>query len=97
MRDKYIAQRACKGCGEKRPKSEMIRLGYDGTFKITIWNGKKDKGRGAYICPDTSCLKKARKKDRLSKGLRVSVPDEMYDQIEVIIKKRGEKYNGEKN
>lgn len=35
-------------------------------------------GRSAYLCPTASCLSIARKKDRLAKALRASVPSEIY-------------------
>ena len=43
--------------------------------------GKKS-GRGAYVCPDPACLKKARKSKALERAFDTSVPPEVYDALE---------------
>ena len=43
--------------------------------------GKKS-GRGAYICREAACLKKARKSRRIESSLECSIPDEIYDRME---------------
>ena len=45
------------------------------------FTGKKS-GRGAYICFDVKCLKKARKSKRIEKSLETVIPDEIYDSME---------------
>ena len=35
-------------------------------------------GRGAYICPDPECLKKAQKAKSLERSLEVPIPEEVY-------------------
>ncbi|MEM8505144.1 MAG: YlxR family protein [Cyanobacteria bacterium P01_D01_bin.1] len=39
-------------------------------------------GRSAYLCPTASCLSAAKKKNRLAKALRTSVPPEIYRILE---------------
>ena len=39
-------------------------------------------GRGAYVCPDIECLKKARKSRSLERCLEVPIPEEVYDRLE---------------
>jgi hypothetical protein len=39
-------------------------------------------GRSAYLCPQTSCLAAAQKKNRLGRSLRASVPDHLYKTLE---------------
>jgi len=43
--------------------------------------GKKS-GRGAYICPNPDCLKKARKTRKISRSLKCEIPEEVYEQLE---------------
>ena len=43
--------------------------------------GKKS-GRGAYICKNATCLKKARKGRRIEASLECSIPDEVYERME---------------
>lgn len=72
----------CTGCGESKPKKELIRVvrGPEGDISIDA-KGKKP-GRGAYICPDPACLKKARKNKRLERSLETEFSDDIYDNLE---------------
>ena len=38
-------------------------------------------GRGAYLCPDPECLKKAQKAKSLERSLEVPIPEEVYDRL----------------
>ena len=42
----------------------------------------KASGRGAYVCPNPECLKKARKSRALERCLEVAIPEEVYDRME---------------
>ena len=79
---KKIPQRQCMGCRERKNKRDMIRVvrGTEGTVSLDF-SGKLN-GRGAYICPDPECLKKARKARSLERSLEVPIPDEVYDRLE---------------
>jgi predicted RNA-binding protein YlxR (DUF448 family) len=39
-------------------------------------------GRGAYICKDLGCLKKARKSGRIARSLECEIPEEVFDAME---------------
>ena len=39
-------------------------------------------GRGAYLCPDPQCLKKAQKTKALERSLEVPIPEEVYLRLE---------------
>lgn len=86
MAEKKIPMRKCLGCNEMKPKKELIRAvkSPDGEISIDL-TGKKS-GRGAYICPDIACLKKARKGKRLEKALETAIPDSVYDAMENELK-----------
>ena len=79
---KKIPQRQCMGCRERKAKKEMIRVvrGTDSTVSLDF-SGKLN-GRGAYICPQAECLKKARKAKSLDRSLEVPIPEEVYDRLE---------------
>ena len=70
------------GCRERKAKKDMIRVvrGTDGA--VTLDFGGKLNGRGAYICPDPACLKKAQKAKSLERSLEVPIPDEVYARLE---------------
>ena len=83
---KKVPMRQCVGCREMRPKKELIRVvrAPDGAIELDF-KGKAP-GRGAYVCPDSGCLAKARKaKARkakaLSRAFDAPVPDEIYDAL----------------
>ena len=79
---KKIPQRQCMGCRERKSKREMIRVvrGTDGNVSLDF--GGKMNGRGAYICPDPECLKKARRSKALDRSLEVTIPEEVYDRLQ---------------
>ena len=78
---KKIPQRQCMGCRERKAKREMIRVvrGTDGVVSLDF-SGKLN-GRGAYLCPDAECLKKAQKSKALDRSLEVTIPQEVYDRL----------------
>ena len=72
----------CTGCGQMKPKRELVRVvkSQDGEIALDL-TGKKA-GRGAYVCRDIECLQKARKARRLEKAFSCRIPDEVYDRME---------------
>ena len=79
---KKIPQRQCMGCRERKPKREMIRVvrGTDGNVGLDF--GGKAPGRGAYICPNAECLKKALRSKALDRSLEVTIPEEVYARLQ---------------
>ena len=79
---KKIPQRQCMGCRERKAKKELIRVvrGTDGVVSLDF--GGKMNGRGAYICPDPECLKKAIRSKALDRSLEVTIPEEVYDRLQ---------------
>ena len=84
---KKIPERRCVGCGETKPKQELIRVGRDPEGNVSIdFKGKKS-GRGAYICPSVDCFKKAVKSKRLDNNLSVTVPPEIIEELTSVIQR----------
>ena len=79
---KKIPERQCLGCNEHKPKATLLRVVRtpDGQVELDF-TGKKS-GRGAYICRDIKCLRKARKSKRIDKNLDITIPEEVYDRME---------------
>ena len=79
---KKIPQRQCMGCRERKAKRDMIRVvrGTDGNVSLDF--GGKMNGRGAYICPDMECLKKAIRSKALDRSLEVTIPEEVYIRLQ---------------
>lgn len=90
MQQKKIPMRMCVGCGEMKPKREMVRVvrppeqAADRTVSLDM-TGKKP-GRGAYICKSAECLRMARKARRLERAFAGPIPDEVYDRMEAELK-----------
>lgn len=80
---KKIPMRQCLGCREMKPKKELIRVvrAPEGEQISLDFNGKAP-GRGAYLCPDPACLKKAMKSRALERALSAAIPAEIYERLE---------------
>lgn len=81
MANKKIPMRQCVGCGEMKAKKELIRVIKTEKEVLLDTTGRKN-GRGAYICANPECLKKARKSKGLERSLKASIPDEVYENLE---------------
>ena len=65
---------------ESRPKSELIRIAcYEG--EVTVDPAGKAKGRGIYLCRNSGCAAKARKKRALQRGFGIDISEEKLDEI----------------
>jgi predicted RNA-binding protein YlxR (DUF448 family) len=60
----------------------MIRVVRETSGNVTLDFSGKLNGRGAYVCPDPECLKKARKAKSLERSLETPIPEEVYDRLE---------------
>ena len=74
--------RQCVGCGDMKSKKEMMRIlkTAEGAIVLDV-TGKKN-GRGAYLCKSDECLKKARKTKGIERSFKMSIPAEVYDNLE---------------
>ena len=74
---KKIPQRQCVGCRTMKDKTSLLRLVKTPEGDILLDATGKKSGRGAYVCPDSECLKKARK----SRALETAIPDAVYEAL----------------
>lgn len=81
VRVRKIPERMCVGCGEMRPKKELIRVVRSPQGEVSIDPTGKQSGRGAYLDPRAECLEKALKSKRLERNLAVPLPPEVADQL----------------
>ena len=82
MKTRKIPMRMCLGCGEMKPKKELIRVVKSKEGEISLDLTGRKAGRGAYVCRDVECLKKARKSHRLEKSFECRIDDAVYDGME---------------
>ena len=72
----------CTGCGEMKPKKELVRVVKSPEGEISLDKTGRSPGRGAYVCQNPDCLKKARKSRRLEKVFASQIPEEVYDALD---------------
>jgi predicted RNA-binding protein YlxR (DUF448 family) len=70
------------GCNEHKPKAELLRVVRSPEGEVTLDTTGRKSGRGAYLCHDVKCLRRARKSRRLDHTLECTIPDEVYDRME---------------
>ena len=80
--EKKIPMRQCLGCREMKPKRELIRVVRSPEGSVSLDFKGKAPGRGAYVCPDWQCLKKAIKTKALERAFSTAIPDEVYRALE---------------
>ena len=78
---KKIPLRQCLGCREMKPKRELIRVVRSPEGEISLDFRGKANGRGAYVCPNADCLKKAIKAKALERAFQTAVPESIYDRL----------------
>ena len=79
---KKIPQRQCMGCRERKSKREMIRVVRSPEGNVSLDFGGKAPGRGAYLCPNPECLKRAIRSKALDRSLEVTIPEDVYARLQ---------------
>lgn len=78
---KKLPVRMCAGCGEHKPKKELVRVVRTPQGELLLDLSGKMAGRGAYVCHNAACLAKARKAKRIERALDCSVDAQVYDRL----------------
>ena len=76
QRPRRQPQRSCVACRSKRPKTELVRLVLDDEGNLQIDARGRAPGRGAYLCADPACWRRAADGRMLSLALRHQLPAE---------------------
>ena len=79
---KKIPMRQCLGCREMKPKKELIRVVRSPEGEVSLDDRGKKPGRGAYVCGNADCLKKAIRSKALERALAMKIPEELYLSLE---------------
>lgn len=86
MHVRKIPLRTCVGCGTTHDKRELLRVVRLPDGQVLVDPSGKRSGRGAYICPDPSCLDKALKNQRLEHALTMPISDMVLEQLRGAVK-----------
>ncbi len=82
MHPKKVPMRMCTGCGQMKPKKELVRVVKSPEDEISLDLTGRKPGRGAYVCKSADCLKAARKTRKFERAFSCKIPDEIYDRME---------------
>ncbi|MBY0584328.1 RNase P modulator RnpM [Murdochiella massiliensis] len=73
--------RKCVVCGERKPKSDLLRAVRLPSGEVCVDKTGKLDGRGAYICRSLVCIEKAEKKNRLKAALKTKIGESFYEEL----------------
>ena len=82
VKPRKIPMRMCVGCREMKPKAQLLRVVKPQEGEAHIDRTGKAPGRGAYICAQVECFRKARKSRALERALDAKIDEALFDQLE---------------
>ncbi|MDR5683891.1 MAG: YlxR family protein [Armatimonadota bacterium] len=82
--------RMCVGCGQMRPKMEMVRVVRtpEGRVVVDTTRSAKLAGRGAYVEPKEDCVAAACRANRLDRALEVAIPADVFEHLQRVVAQR---------
>lgn len=80
--NKKIPLRQCVGCNEMKNKKEMLRVLKTTEEEVVLDTTGKMNGRGAYLCKNPDCLKKAMKQKGIERSLKMVIEKGVYEKLE---------------
>ena len=88
MKEKRVVLRTCVVTKEQVEKKDLLRIVKNKDGEIFVDETGKQNGRGAYIKKDLEVLELAKKNKALDRALETEIPEEVYERIEKVIKKK---------
>lgn len=80
--NKKIPLRQCIGCNEMKAKKEMLRILKTTEGDMVLDTTGKLNGRGAYLCKNSECLKKAIKQKGIERSFKMEIDKSVYEKLE---------------
>ena len=81
MKPKKIPMRMCVGCREMKEKRELIRIVRTPEGTVVMDSSGKRSGRGAYVCRDAECLRRAIRQKQLERQLEITLTEEIIEAL----------------
>ena len=94
MKPKKIPMRMCVGCREMKEKKQLIRVVRSPEGEVSLDPGGKKSGRGAYVCRNADCLKRAIRQKQLERQLEVTLPAEAMEALTAEMSRLAEAADG---
>ena len=91
---KKTPMRQCVGCRTMKAKRELIRVVRSPEGVVSLDPTGKKAGRGAYVCPDPECLRKAIKSKALERAFLAPVGPELIEELTALLSERGASDDG---
>lgn len=77
-----MSDRKCAGCGKLYNREQMIKITRQNPHgDIVINPDTKIFGRSVYLCYNNACIENAFKKNKISRALKTSVPQELKGKL----------------
>ena len=77
-----MTERKCAGCGKLKDRKELIKITRENVHGNVIVNpDNKIFGRSVYLCYNNACIENAFKKNRISKVLKASFPEDLKGKL----------------
>jgi len=90
MKQRRVPIRSCVACRTSGDKRNLVRVVRTASGDVLVDTTGKMPGRGAYLCPSKECLRKALKEKRLTRALRVEIPEDAIRQLEKTVQQGSE-------
>lgn len=81
MKPKKIPMRMCVGCREMKEKRDLIRIVRTPEGEAVLDPTGKRSGRGAYVCRQAECLRRAIRQKQLERQLEINLTEEISDML----------------
>lgn len=81
MKPKKIPMRMCVGCREMKEKRELIRIVRTPEGETVLDLTGKKSGRGAYVCRQPECMKRAIRQKQLERQLEITLTPEIAEAL----------------
>lgn len=75
-----MVDRKCVGCGQIKSREELIKI-TNSQNEIFVNPNNKIFGRSVYLCYNNDCIENAFKKNRISKVLKTTVPEDLKGKL----------------
>ena len=77
-----MTERRCVSCWQVKERDDLIKITSNSTNGNVVVNPNSlTFGRSAYLCYNEACIESAFKKNKLSKHLKTSIPNELKGQL----------------
>lgn len=86
---KKIPMRMCVSCREMLPKKELNRVVRTPEGEVVLDTTGRKNGRGAYLCGNVECLKKAIKTRALERALGAPLSEETAQSLQKAFEEHG--------